>query len=98
LTSGDLNPPEHWRVLYDEPLLAWLDTRPSQWRVDQVVAWIDHRKITGPPSDAVVVRADDPDRFYAVVPRTEEGQAWIVVEYVLVDDGIESLIVVKDIG
>jgi hypothetical protein len=79
-------------------LLAWLGARPSVDRLEQVVAWIEHCKAEGPPSHAVLVRRDELDWFYAVVPGTEEHGSQIVIEYLVVHDDREALILVRSIA
>jgi len=98
LSAGDPPPSNPWSILYNDALLAWLDTRPSVDRVERVVAWIEQCKAEGPPAHAVLVRGDEPDWFYAVVPGTEEHGTRVVIEYLVVHDDREALIIVRSIA
>lgn len=99
MTAGGPNIPPNsdWSVLYDEALLRWLDTRPAEGQVDAFVQWVDYIRNSGPPAAAVRIYEDD-DLYVAIVPGTELEGISVSVEFRLVVDDRERLILVRDIG
>jgi hypothetical protein len=94
LTTGEpVTPRRRWTVLYNDALLAWLEVRPAQWRVDRVLEWIDELRDAGPPPDAVPVDPDD-DVYLAAVPGTATD-LFIVATFRVISDEREQLILLK---
>lgn len=62
-----------------------------------MVAWLDECKREGPPDDAVRIYADE-DLYYAVVPGTAIDGVSVVIEYLVVADDREHLVIVREIS
>ena len=77
--------------------MRWLDTRPAEGQVDAFVRWLEDVRRSGPPQAAVRIYEDD-DLYVATVPGTERDGISVSVEYRLVVDDRERLILVRDIG
>ena len=96
-SGGPVELPDAWSVLYNDALLRWLDLRPPERAVDAVVAWLDECQRRGPPDDAVQIYEDN-DLYYAVVPGTAVDGVSVVIQYLVVADDRERLIIVRDLA
>jgi hypothetical protein len=88
MSGADLEPTDHWTVIYRDALVRWIEGGVLLGAIGAVTEWIRGCELMGPPLEALLV--DDGETCTVLIQGTEVEVEFLVVAY-------ERLIIARSI-